>query len=155
MLAERGKVRIKVFYTWGQLATQEKYDPDFGKKVDWDIPFLEGYEYTFVNNVAKEPGSHHFKGIDNPTLIDEIETWSPDVLLVLGWSFRSHLKTIRYFKGKKTSSISGVIPIYSDEPRGFSIKKMIRGFFLKWVYKHVDKALYVGSANRLYFSKAG
>ncbi|MEQ8681936.1 MAG: glycosyltransferase family 1 protein, partial [Cyclobacteriaceae bacterium] len=43
MLSSRGKVDLKVFYTWPQ-AIEGFNDPDFGKKVSWDIPLLDGYE---------------------------------------------------------------------------------------------------------------
>ncbi len=69
LLSKRNNISIKVFYTWGEAVLQKKYDPGFGKTIEWDIPLLEGYEYTFVENTAKKPGSHHFSGIDNPRLI--------------------------------------------------------------------------------------
>ncbi len=100
MLHERGVVQIKVFYTWSQSQQGSKFDPGFGKNIEWDIPLLAGYNYTFVDNISSRPGTHHFKGIVNPTLNDEIEQWKPDVLLVMGWSFHSHLKSIRYFYKK-------------------------------------------------------
>ena len=73
LLQEGRKVEPKVFYTWGQLETGEKYDPGFGKTVQWDIPLLEGYQYVFVNNIATDPGSHHRNGIINPSLNKEID----------------------------------------------------------------------------------
>lgn len=154
LLAQRGKLGIKIFYTWGQLAIQKKYDPGFEKNVEWDIPLLDGYDYTFVENISKEPGSHHFNGIDNPTLINEIEKWNPDALLVFGWSFKSHLKVLKYFKGKKTILFRGDSHLL-DQDRESLLKKMLRPIFLKWVYQHVDKALYAGDANRIYFRYAG
>jgi len=154
MLAERDNVKVKVFYTWGQLESDKKFDPGFGKEVKWDIPLLEGYEYSFIKNIAKEPGSHHFKGIDNPTLIKEIEDWNPDALLIFGWSFKSHLKVLRHFKGRRKILFRGDSNLL-DEPEGFSIKKTARKIFLKWIYSHVDVALYVGSANRSYYLKYG
>ena len=39
LLAEREKLNVKVFYTWGQLEQDRKYDPGFGKNIDWDIFF--------------------------------------------------------------------------------------------------------------------
>ena len=96
----RNNVRIKVFYTWGESVLKNKYDPGFGKNVSWDIPILDGYEYSFIKNVAIDPGSHHFKGINNPTLIKDIENWNADAVLVYGWSFKSHLKAMRYFHGR-------------------------------------------------------
>src|SRR4051812_19041240 len=99
-LAQSPDLNVRVFYTWSQSQGGAKYDPGFGKTIEWDIPLLEGYDYTFVRNIAPDPGSHHFKGIDNPSLIREIQAWKPDGLLVIGWAYKSHLACLRHFKGK-------------------------------------------------------
>lgn len=145
LLAKR--IDLKVFYTAGQ-STSGGYDKGFNRTVNWDLPLLEGYEYTFVENKAKDPGSHHFGGIVNPNLIKDIEAFNPDCILVYGWAYRSHLKVLRFFKGK--------IPVYF---RGDStllnkcagLKNKLKTLFLKWAYKHVDAAFYVGTANKAYF----
>ena len=36
LLAESGITYPKVFYTWGQLEAEEKFDPGFGKKIQWE-----------------------------------------------------------------------------------------------------------------------
>jgi glycosyltransferase involved in cell wall biosynthesis len=154
LLTERGFVQVKVFYTWGEGVLQKKYDPGFGQTVEWDIPLLDGYDHCFVENVAVDPGSHHFKGIDNPGLVNELEGWNPDALLVFGWSFKSHLKVLRHFKGKRTILFRGDSTLL-DEVAGFSMKKLFRRLFLKWVYSHIDIALYVGSANKAYYLANG
>ncbi len=154
LLAARKKIVIKVFYTWGQLEHKKKYDPGFGKDVAWDIPLLEGYDFTFVVNVSNNPGSDHFRGIDNPTLISDIEEWNPNAILVFGWRFKSHLKVLRYFKGKKTILFRGDSTLL-DEAKGFYPRKMARRIFLKWIYSHVNIALFTGSANKDYYVKHG
>ncbi len=154
LLAERKNVAVKVFYTWGQLEQNNKFDPGFGKHVAWDIPLLEGYEYVFVKNVSKDPGSHHYKGIDNPTLLEEIKQWNPHSILVFGWSFKSHLKVLRHFKEKVNLLFRGDSNLL-DEKKGFSFRKAARNLFLKWVYKHIDSALYTGEANKQYYLKYG
>lgn len=148
------EICLMVFYTWGVQALGQKYDPDFGKEVEWDIPLLDGYNYTFVKNTSSQPGSHHFKGIINPTLNEEIKTWDPDVIWVWGWAFDSHLKAIRYFKGKVPVWFRGDSTLL-DEPKGFSIKKIVRRVFLRWVYSYIDKAFYVGTHNKAYFKAHG
>ena len=144
-------IPLKVFYTW-QPAKEGSFDPGFGKKVAWDIPLLDGYEYIFVPNTASNVGSHSFKGIINPTLNDEITQWGAEAVLIFGWSYNSHLKAMRYFKGK--------IPVYFrgdstllDEKTG--LKTLFRRIFLRWVYSYVDKVFYVGNANKAYFKAHG
>jgi glycosyltransferase involved in cell wall biosynthesis len=152
MLHERGNINIHVFYTWSQSESGKKFDPGFGMEIKWDIPLLEGYNYTFVNNVSTKPGSHHFKGINNPTLIDEIQHWKPDALLVYGWSFTSHLKLLRFFKGRVPVLFRGDSTLLNEKE---NIKKYLRRIFLKYVYSFVDVALYAGLANKAYFLAHG
>src|SRR6202000_144845 len=97
ILQERKIIELKVFYTWGSTVLENKYDPGFKKNVAWDIPLLDGYDYEFLENISTHKGSHHFKGIINPAIIERIESYNPDAVLVFGWSFASHLKVIRYF----------------------------------------------------------
>jgi len=151
LLQQRGRIAIKVFYTWGEQAAQ-KHDPGFNKTIQWDIPLLEGYDYKWVENTSAQPGSHHFKGIINPGLIDKVKEWQPDALLVYGWGYQSHLKLIRYFKGKIPVWFRGDSTLL-DENSG--IKSILKTLFLKWLYHHVDYAFYVGTNSKAYFKKYG
>ena len=154
LLAQETDIELMVFYTWGESCLGEKYDPDFGKVIEWDIPLLDGYNYTFVNNTSSDPGSHHFKGIINPSLNQEIEAWQPDSIWIWGWAFDSHLKVMRHFKGKVPVWFRGDSTLL-DEPKGFSLRTIARRIFLTWVYRHVDKSFYVGTHNKAYFKKHG
>ncbi len=153
MLHERGCVAVKVFYTWGEQVLISKYDPGFGRVIEWDIPLLQGYEHTFVKNISADPGSHHHAGINNPTLIDEVKNWNADAVLVFGWHFKSHLKCLRYFKGRIPVFFRGDSTLLDETSGGF--RKIIKTIILKWIYRHVDVAFYVGSANKAYFKRYG
>lgn len=142
---------IMVFYTWGQ-ASITKYDPGFGKAIKWDIDLLSGYNYQWVTNIAADPGSHRFKGIDNPDLVDQILAWQPDTLLVYGWAYKSHLKILIHFKNKLPILFRGDSILLNKQ---FGLKDIFRNIYLRWVYKHIDYALYVGSNNKAYFKKYG
>lgn len=149
LLAE--KIQLKVFYTWGNQSVA-KYDQGFVKQIEWDIPLLDGYDYLFLENTAKDPGTHRFSAIVNPTLLEEIQYFKPDAILIYGWAWKSHLKVLRFFKGK--------IPVYFrgdstllDERK--SVKRLLRKLFLKWVYSHVDQVFYVGTNNKAYFKHFG
>ncbi len=140
-----------MFYTWGETSLN-KHDPGFGKEVEWDIPLLDGYTYTFLKNSSSDPGSHHFNGIENPDGIQRIKAFSPDAILIYGWAYKSHLKILRYFKGKTSVWFRG-----DSNLENFSIglRSFTRYIWLRWVYSHIDKALYVGAANKRYFKTFG
>ncbi|HLO37553.1 MAG TPA: glycosyltransferase family 4 protein [Lacibacter sp.] len=150
LLHERRKVEVKVFYTWGQTENGFVYDPDFKREFKWDIPLLDGYEKEFVENISTSPGAGHFKGIKNKDLQQRIDQYNPDSLLVFGWSFQSHLQVLRHYKGKKKILFRGDSTLLDETP-GVSVKKILRRIFLKWVYKHVDVALFTGAANKAYY----
>ncbi|WP_233166017.1 glycosyltransferase family 4 protein [Pedobacter sp. ASV12] len=142
---------LKVFYTWGEQSLH-KYDKGFKQHIAWDIPLLEGYAYTFLKNMAKDPGTHHFRGIVNPDLISEVQSYGPDAVLVYGWAWQSHLKAMRFFKGR--------IPVYfrGDSTllnKSSGLAHSLKRLFLRWVYRHVDLAFYVGTANKAYFKAFG
>jgi len=152
LLHARKSVQIKVFYKWGKSVLNKKYDPGFGKIIDWDIPLLEGYPFEFLENVAEDKGSHHFKGIDNPFIIESIQKFNADSLLVFGWSFKSHLRVLRYFKNKIPILFRGDSTLLDQ--RSF-LKEIQRLLFLRWIYRYIDFALYVGKNNFNYFRKSG
>jgi glycosyltransferase involved in cell wall biosynthesis len=151
LLTERGKVRLRVFYTWPQ-AIDGFDDPDFGKKVKWDIPLLDGYDWEAVENIAKTPSSKRWSGIDCPSLIQRISTFSPDAVMVYGWNLKSHFKAMRYFKGKLPVWFFGDSTLLDERP---GLKKIMRRIWLTWVYRHIDKAFYVGTNNKAYFKAHG
>jgi glycosyltransferase involved in cell wall biosynthesis len=154
LLNSRNNIEVKVFYTWGQSKVGLLYDPGFGISRQWDIPLLEGYNYEFVDNQAKDPGSHHFWGIRNKHLIKKIEDFRPDAVLVYGWSFYSHLRTIFHFRKKACVLFRGDSTLLDNDQFSW-FKKGIKKIFLSMVFSRIDKALYVGGANKAYFEYYG
>ncbi|MGZ3757844.1 MAG: glycosyltransferase family 4 protein [Mucilaginibacter sp.] len=151
LLVARDNICIKVFYTLG-MDSSRKNDPGFGRKISWDIPLMEGYDYEWVMNTSPNPGSANFKGIINPGLINSIKEWNPDAILVYGWAYDSHLKALRYFKNKIAVYFRGDSTLINENGR---TKRALKYLFLKWVYHHVDRAFYPGTNNKAYFKKYG
>jgi len=149
LLSKRQNIQIKVFYTWSQ-AQKGFHDPNFNKKIEWDIPLLDSYEYEFVENTSKNPGTKSFKGIQNPNLIKSIKNYQADAILIFGWKFQSHLKAMFYFKNKIPVLFRGDSTLLDMQNK---IKTLIRQQILSFVYKYIDYALYVGQENKKYFLK--
>lgn len=151
LMTERGRIDLKVFYTWGT-DQMSRYDPGFKREIAWDIPLLEGYNYTFVRNTSKSPGSSHFKGIINPTLVQEVLGWLPNAVLVYGWNYHSHLRLLRKLKGRIPIWFRGDSHLLDPIPQW---KASAKAIFLRWVYHHIDLAFYVGTANKQYYLRYG
>ncbi len=140
---------LKVFYTWSQ-SSGKVYDPGFNMIREWDIPLLDGYDFEFVKNIAFKPGSDHFWGIVDPSLIKKIKEWKPDHILVYGWAFYSHLRAIKYFYKKVPLLFRGDSTIL-DETSG--LKNFLKRSLLTWIYSSVDTCLYVGKNNFDYYKR--
>ena len=155
-LAERGEVGLHVFYGWRGAAGTAALDRGFGASFAWDVPLLDGYEHTFVENVADDPGTHHFRGIDTPGLVPAVEAWGADAVMVVGWSYTAHLQALRAFSGRIPVLFRGDSTLLDEQPglKGRA-RSLARRLALRWVYGHIDHALYVGQHNRAYFRAHG
>ena len=151
LLSKQDNVDLLVFYTWSQ-AEQEVKDHVFGTSIKWDIPLLDGYNYTFVENVSISPGTHHWRGIICPSLISRIEEFNPDIVLVFGWYLKSHFQVINFFKKKRKVWFRGDSTLLSNTS---PLKSFIRNLWLRYIYHGLDKALYVGTENKKYFKWCG
>lgn len=141
-------MEVKVFYTWEKTAA--KFDRDFGKEVEWDIPLLEGYDHSFAPN-SKNMG-RGFWDVKNPGLNAAIADWKATAVLIIGWNYQSHLKAMFYFKNRVPVLFRGDSTLL-DETKG--IRTRLRRIFLKFIYRKTDHALYVGTANKKYFLQHG
>jgi glycosyltransferase involved in cell wall biosynthesis len=149
-LASDRRLCVKVFYGWD--GPGKSVDPEFGHAVSWDIPLLDGYDHAFIPNESRDPGTHRFGGLKNPRMVQEIQEWKPDVILVYGWSFDSHLRVMRAFKGKLPILFRGDSTLLGDRSL---TKQFARRTFLRWVFDRIDLALYVGKRNKEYYLEMG
>lgn len=149
-LAARGDLDVQVFFSWK--GTEEQPDMEFGRKITWDLPLTDGYAHRFVPNVSRRPGTHHFMGLHNPGMCRDIEAFQPDAILVYGWSSITHLSVLRHFHGKVPVLFRGDSTLLSRDSRW---KAFLRRPLLTWVYRHIDRGLYVGRRNREYFLAHG
>lgn len=137
LLTERGRVQVRVFYT--KTRDEVAFDKGFGQAVAWDIPLLEGYDYQFAGSAPRP-------------LIAAIEAFRPDAVLVFGWNPPGHLAVLRHFKGRTPVWFRGDSTLLDERP---GLRRRARRLFLRWVYRYVDRAFYVGTQNKLYFLAHG
>jgi glycosyltransferase involved in cell wall biosynthesis len=152
-LARRDDIAIKVFFTWhsGQAPIEDR---GFQRPIAWDIPLTEGFEFELVQNISSDPGTHHFTGLRNPTLVSRVTAWRPDVIHVTGWAWFSHLQALRVFSNSGCRILfHGDSHLLDTRPRGprWWIKRAV----LQRVFTWPTAFLVVGSANRAYYESFG
>ncbi len=152
-LARRDDLVIKVFFTW-HAGTTPVQDQGFKKPVAWDIPLTDGYEFELVPNVSSDPGTHHFFGLRNPSLVDRVSAWHADVVHVTGWAWCSHLLALRAFYRQGVPTLfrgdSHLLDSRQSGPRWW-VKRAVLGRVYSWP----SAFLVVGAANRAYYQALG
>lgn len=140
---------LKVFYLW-DFGVTERVDPNgFQTPIRWDIPLLSGYDHTFVPNVSRDPGTHHFWGLRNPALMSSVADFRPDAVLLLAYNFASTAEFI--FRWNRS-----VAPLLfrGDSHRlvpQSGLQAALNKRLIAALYSRFSACLYVGRANKDYF----
>jgi glycosyltransferase involved in cell wall biosynthesis len=143
---------VRVFYLW-DFGAAERHDPGFGRALRWDIDLLGGYDHEFVPNRARDPGTHHFWGIDNPTLPAQVAAFRPDALLLVGYNYPSFLRLLLSPRlARRKFLLRG--DSHRLVPRR-GPKAALRRALLTALFKRFDGFLHVGAANRRYYLQHG
>ena len=151
-LAHRNDIEIKVFFTW-HAARESQYDPGFRQDVAWDIPLTEGYEYEEVPNTARQAGTDHFWGLQNPSLASRVRAWEADAVHVTGYAYASHLSAIHsFYRDRVPVLFRGDSHLIG---RRLGISWRLKRILLARVFKWVAGCLYVGKNNYDYFRELG
>ncbi len=149
-LREHTPLEFRVFYLWEFGVTAQR-DPQFGATFQWDVDLLAGYESEFVPNVARDPGTHHFGGLDNPGLTARLAAWRPDAVLLFGYNWRSHQRAIWW------ACRQGVPLLFRGDSHllGRARLPLLRRLLLRFLYRQFAAFACVGAANRDYFRALG
>jgi glycosyltransferase involved in cell wall biosynthesis len=143
-------IEFRVFYLWDFGVTNQR-DPEFGVEVTWDVDLLSGYDSEFIPNRASRPGTEHFWSLRNPTLSARLAAWSPDAVLLFGYNYATHLRTILWCRWKSIPLIFRGDSHLLGQPRP-SLPKRVA---LRMLYRQFAAITYVGAANRSYFETFG
>lgn len=143
---------LKVFYTWRDAGAAR--DVKFQKDFAWDIPLMEGYDFEVVPNTSANPGTHHRKGLINPSLVERVKAWKPDAVHITGYNYVSHGRAI-----KELSRANIPVLFRGDshllDGRASWWKWQLKRCFLSQVYRWPSAFAYVGQANRDYYRAFG
>jgi glycosyltransferase involved in cell wall biosynthesis len=149
-LREHTDLTCRVFYLWDFGVTRRR-DPQFGTTFAWDVDLLSGYDAEFIANTARRPGTDHFGGLRNPTLLPRLEAWQPGAILLFGYRSASQLRVIRWARRR------GIPLIFRGDSHllGRGRPPWPRRWIMAWVYRQFAAVTYVGAANRDYFLALG
>lgn len=141
---------LRVFYLW-EAGVRPTLDLQFRATFQWDVDLLSGYAHEFVPNLARDPGTHHFKGLRNPTLGTRLSAWEPQAVLLFGYKSRSQLQTILWARARRIPLIfRGDSHLLGRQRPPWQTRLALR-----LLYAQFAAVTYVGAANLAYFSSLG
>jgi glycosyltransferase involved in cell wall biosynthesis len=152
-LAQRSDISIKVFFTWHD-GSKLVQDRGFGLPLAWDIPLTQDYEFEAVENISADPGTHHFFGLRNPSLVAKVLAWRPTVIHITGWAWQSHLQAMKSLAQANYPILFRGDSHLLDRPRQ-GPKWWLKRTILKRVYREPSAFLVTGRANREYYRAFG
>ncbi|PKV75529.1 glycosyltransferase family 4 protein [Pontibacter ramchanderi] len=144
--------RIRVIYA-SDCSVRGYRDNEFGERVVWDEPLLEGYSFSILNCVNGEPLTG-WNSLTGEGVREEIDKFSPSAILLTGFNYKYDFIAYKEALLRK-------IPIWircecQDEAFVRSnIKSFIRFGFYSLLYSPIKKFFYIGELNRLHYIKHG
>lgn len=133
------------------------YDRQFGRKVEWDVPLLEGYSYRFFRNRSPRPSLYNgFFGLFNPGLIAALVREPKSIVVVHGWAYLTHLLVIvtaRMFG--HTLCVRGESPLNQELMRSKANRTFKNLFLRSFLFLFPDYFLFIGQQNRKFYTHYG
>jgi len=132
-------------------------DKQFGVEVKWDIPLLDGYEYSFFKNYSPKP-SHFggFLGLINLGLIRQLFKIPKSVIVIHGWHYFTH-----FFVLMLGRLMGHTICLRCEMPQNQEVlkkgwKMKIKAMGLKYIlFPRINYFLFIGTQNRLFYKSYG
>ena len=121
-------------------------DPEFGVKVAWDIPLLDGYQWVHVPNRSPRPGLGRFWGLLNPGLWRLVRTGDFDAVVIFtGYVYASFWITAAAAKSKRAALLFGT-DAHDLRPRdGRGWKTRVKGWLWPRLFRLADVVMVFSS----------
>jgi glycosyltransferase involved in cell wall biosynthesis len=149
--AEPG-INLKVFFASG-FSTRGFMDCEFGRRIQWDVPLLDGYEREFLPALGSVEGASFWRPI-NYGLARRLREGRFDALWVHGYMRWQHWVAMAAARRLR------IKVLVRDEANAISARRGPlrrvgkRGFFT-CLNRIVDRFLAIGTLNREYYQHSG
>jgi glycosyltransferase involved in cell wall biosynthesis len=154
-IVNSGKFDLEVWFC-SKIGVENYFDKEFNTNVKWDIPLLEGFNYVFLKNWSI------FKNYEWPLLrlinlglIWRLFKLEKSVIWVHSWGQISFILAIIFAKlFGHTVCLRAETPLIHEKLKN-NYYLLIRKFILKIFFSAVDKFLFIGTENKLFYQFYG
>lgn len=155
LMAKDPRVEIQVAFCSMQGAESE-VDSEFGVKVKWDIPLLDGFPWVCLPNLSGKPRLGAFFGLFNPGIWKLIRSRKVEaVILNTGYRYAT------YWLALAAAKASGVPVFFGTDATGLQPrdrkrwKKPLKKLFLPAIYRLNDTVVVSSEAGRQFILSLG
>ncbi len=147
--ANNDEISLKVFFA-STIGFKKYIDPNFKTEVSWDNLHLDQFDHFFLNGGATLLST---KNLDAPDVEKELTIFNPDVVIIYGYFQKLQRRTYNWAI-KNRVQIAYISDAEGRQKR-HSGKKILKLFFLKYLFSKIQYFLTVGDANEDYYAKHG
>ncbi|SEG18519.1 glycosyltransferase family 4 protein [Flavobacterium urumqiense] len=143
-------VKTKAWYC-SDFSIMGGFDIEFGQKIKWDIPLLEGYEYQFFKNFSSSRKSEFWRFV-NWGMIRTLFKCPKSIIILHGYHYFTHFSIIMLGK-----ILGHTICLRNDIPLSHELlkkgwKQKLKRFGLRYVvFPRINYFLFIGTQNKLYY----
>ncbi len=146
-LTARPQLDLKVFY--GIIPDAAQQGTGFDVPFQWDIPLLEGYSWTALDNVSRKPGLGTFGGCNTPGVRHALRDWRPDVAILTGWH------SLMLVQALWACVRLGIPRLVRGESNGLRPRPWLKRAGDRVLLDRFEAFLTIGKANRAFYQGAG
>ena len=151
MFEESGELDLEVWYC-SKHGLGDEVDKEFGAKIKWDIPILEGYKHIFLKNFLFKANIYRFFGLFNLEVIPRLFKLPKSLIIVPGWKNFTYILVIffgKLFGHKVALRCEGALNQELLKKKG--IRRMRKFIIKNFLFKFIHYFLYIGKRNKAFY----
>jgi glycosyltransferase involved in cell wall biosynthesis len=150
-IAAEPDIDLKVFFS-SDLSVRGHVDKEFGVRVQWDTPLLDGYNYEFLPTLrdARDGKIPSFARPLNYRIKKKLRDGNFDAIWVHGYNYLTNLQAIRAANSMNIPVLLRAESTLHDRPRSL-VKLAIKRLFFDLLKTRVSAVLSIGDENTAYW----
>ena len=147
-LAADPRVNLHVLFL-SRHGVEERQDPAFGLRFEWDVDLLSGYPSTFLANIREHAEPGRLWSYVNRGIVPALRGLDPDVVLFLGVRSPTGLAALQW------AVRHGVRRVYRAESSVLDRRSSFTLRVARTVLRAMNRFASIGTANDLYYHMLG
>lgn len=142
-LSETEGLAVTVLFS--MLPDEQQQGVGFGVNFSWDIPMLDGYQWTKLLNTARKQSLASFFGVNTPRVFELLANRRPDIVVLTGWQGYSLIQ------GYWAALRLRIPVVMRAESNALRARPWWKRIIHRLLLSQIDAALAIGKTNRDFY----